>query len=201
IDRILEALRIATVHLLGMSQGARIALRFAVTRPGRIRSLILQAPAIDGLVFDQPGSERIPLEEFAALARAGRLDEVRRHWLAHPMMKLGPGEDQLRRDIVQIIGDYQGKDLLDYSPASQAFAHDVLAELPGLDTPCLILTGGHDTAARREHARTLRESLPRAREVVFRQSGHLSNLQEADAYNREVAAFCASVDAAAVESG
>ena len=57
---------------------------------------------------------------------------------------------------------------------------------------------GHDTASRREHARRLRESLPRAREVVFRRSGHLSNLQEADAYNREVADFCASVDAGAV---
>ena len=198
MDRILDALRIETVHLLGMSQGARIALRFAVTRPGSIRSLILQAPAVDGLVLDQPESERIPLDEFAALARAGQLDEVRRRWLAHPMMTLGPDEDQLRRDILRIIGDYQGKDLLDYSPASQSFAHDVLAELPRLDRPCLILTGGHDTASRREHARRLRESLPRAREVVFRRSGHLSNLQEADAYNREVADFCASVDAGAV---
>ena len=200
IDRILGALEAETVHLLGMSQGARIALRFAVTRPCRIRSLILQAPAIDGLVLDQPEGERIPLEEFAALARTGQLDEVRRRWLAHPMMSLGPDEDQLRRDIGRIIGDYRGKDLLDYSPASQTFAHDVLAELPRLDTPCLILTGGHDTAARREHARRLRDSLPRAREVVFRQSGHLSNLQEADAYNQEVADFCASVDASAVGS-
>jgi pimeloyl-ACP methyl ester carboxylesterase len=115
-------------------------------------------------------------------------------------MKLGTEEDQLRRNIVRIIDDYHGKDLLDYSPASQTFAHDVLAELPRLDAPCLILTGGHDTAARREHARRLRESLPRAREVVFRQSGHLSNLQEADAYNREVAEFCASIDAGAVGS-
>jgi len=195
IDRILEALGIRTVHLLGMSQGARIALRFAVTRPGSIRSLILQAPVIDGLVLDQPESERIPLEEFAALARAGRLDEVRRRWLAHPMMSLSPGQERLRRNIEQIVDDYQGRDLLGYSPENLTFPYDVLAQLSRFEKPCLILTGGHDTAARREHARRLGESLPRAREVVFRESGHLCNLQEADAYNREVADFCASVDA------
>jgi pimeloyl-ACP methyl ester carboxylesterase len=195
IDRILEALGIKTVHLLGMSQGARIALRFAVTRPGSIRSLILQAPVIDGLVLDQPESERIPLEEFAALARAGWLDEVRRRWLAHPMMSLGQGQERLRRNIEQVVNDYQGRDLPGYSRENLTFPYDVLAQLSRFERPCLILTGRHDTAARREHARRLRESLPRAREVVFRQSGHLCNLQEADAYNREVADFCARVDA------
>lgn len=195
IDRILEVLGIETAHLLGMSQGARLALRFAVTRPGRIRSLILQAPAIDGLVLDQGDSERIPIEEFAALARAGRLDEVRSRWLAHPMMALGPDGERLQQAIEQIINEYEGRDLLAYSPERHAFPHDLLAALPRLDKPCLILTGGRDTAARREHARRLREALPRAREIVFTHSGHLSNLIEAESYNRQVAAFCTSVDA------
>jgi hypothetical protein len=43
--------------------------------------------------------------------------------------------------------------------------------------------------------------MPRAREVVFRHSGHLSNLSEAKKYNREVAAFCASVDGCAGATG
>lgn len=195
IDRILEALRVETVHLLGMSQGARIALRFAVTWPGSIRSLILQAPAIDGLVLDQPDSERIPIEELAALARAGQLDEVRRRWLAHPMMRLGSGDEQLQQAVEKIIHDYEGKDLVESPLPTTGSQHDVLALISRLNRPCLILTGRHDTAARREHARRLRESLPRAREVVFRNSGHLSNLTEPEAYNREVAAFCAGVDA------
>jgi pimeloyl-ACP methyl ester carboxylesterase len=194
IDRILDAVGPETVHLLGMSQGARIALRFAVTRPERIRSLILQAPAIDGIALDRPDADRIPIEEFAGLARTGRLDEVRRRWLEHPMMTLGPGHAELARRLEQIVADYQGKDLLEYSPASHSFPHDVLARLSLLDRPCLILTGAHETATRREHARRLLESMPYAREIVFEHSGHLSNLVEAEAYNREVEAFCANVD-------
>jgi pimeloyl-ACP methyl ester carboxylesterase len=194
LDKILEAMGVPTLHLLGMSQGARIALRFAVTRPERIRSLILQAPVIDGIALDQSEAERIPMEEFAVLARAGRLDEVRRRWLEHPMMVLGPGHAGLRRRVEEIVAGYQGKDLFEYSSASHTFAEDMLARLSRFEKPCLILTGEHETAARREHARRLLESMPRAREIVFSRSGHLSNLLEAEAYNRQVAAFCANVD-------
>ena len=201
IDRILEALGLATVHLLGMSQGARIALRFAVTRAGRIRSMILQAPAIDGLALDEAAAERIPMEEFAMLARAGRLDEMRSRWLEHPMMALGARHARLRHRVEEIVASYQGKDLLDYSPARQNFRHDVLDSLSRLDRPCLVLSGAHETATRRAHARRLLDTMPRSREIVFRHSGHLSNLTEPKAYNRQVAAFCASVDRSAQQEG
>lgn len=194
IDSILEALELETTHLLGMSQGARIALRFAVTRPGRLRSLILQAPVSDGIALDESAAERIPMEEFALLARAGRMDEVRRRWLEHPMMALGGGHPRMRRRIEAIVADYAGRDLLDYPAGGQAFSHDVPGSLARLDTPCLILTGAHDTAPRREQARKLLEAMPHAREIVFRHSGHLSNLTEARAYNRRVAEFCAGVE-------
>lgn len=194
MDRILEALDFPTVHLLGMSQGARIALRFAIRRPRRIRSLIVQAPAVDGIALDEPESERIPIEEFARLARAGKMDEVHKRWLAHPMMALGPGHERARRRVEEIVAGYEGKDLLDYSPARQAFPHDVLDRLSRFEQRCLVLTGARETAIRREHARRLLESLPRGEEIVFEHSGHLSNLTEEHAYNRQVAAFCARVD-------
>lgn len=194
IERILEALGIRAVHLLGMSQGARVALRFAVTRPARLRSLILQAPVIDGLALEEPESERIPLDEYARLARAGSMDEVRRRWLAHPMMALPAEPAGPRRRVETIIAGYEGKDLLDHSPARDVFPHDVLEGVAHLDKECLILTGAHDTVTRREHARRLLEAMPRAREIVFRHSGHLGNLTEPEAYNRQVAEFCSLVD-------
>ena len=199
IDRILGAIGVETAHLLGMSQGARIALRFAVTRPQRIRSLIVQAPAVDGIALDAPESERIPMQEYATLARAGRMEEVRKRWLAHPMMALGAGQARLHRLLEEIVEGYEGKDLLNYSPAGNSFPHDVLERLSRCHRPCLVLTGAQETATRREHARRLLESMPRAREIVFRHSGHLSNLTEAEEYNRQVAAFCASVDGGAPE--
>lgn len=194
IDRVMQAFGLGSVHLLGMSQGARVALRFAATRPQRIRSLIVQAPAVDGIALDGPESERIPMDEFAKLARAGRMDEVRERWLAHPMMALGAGHARLKRRVEEIVAGYEGKDLLDYSPGRQAFPHDVLDSLSRFEQPCLVLTGAYETATRREHARRLLESLPHGEEIVFEHSGHLCNLTEEHAYNLQVADFCARVD-------
>jgi pimeloyl-ACP methyl ester carboxylesterase len=194
IDRVMQAFGLGSVHLLGMSQGARVALRFAATRPQRIRSLIVQAPAVDGIALDEPEPERIPMDEFAKLARAGRMDEVRERWLAHPMMALGAGHARLKRRVEEIVAGYEGKDLLDYSPGRQAFPHDVLGSLSRFERPCLVLTGAYETATRREHARRLLESLPDGEEIVFEHSGHLCNLTEEHAYNLQVADFCARVD-------
>ena len=49
LDRIADALSLDTLHLLGMSQGGRLAMRYAVTRPQRLRSLVLQGAVVDGL--------------------------------------------------------------------------------------------------------------------------------------------------------
>lgn len=190
---IIEALGLGSVHLLGMSQGARIALRFAAIRPELVRSLLLQGAAIDGFAPAAPDAERIPLEEFARLARAGRIDEVRKQWLAHPMMVLDGNLARERALLDTMMDGYHGADLL-ADPATP-FTVDVTAAIRNFHAPCLLLTGANETPARRAHARRLFELLPDCREVVFRKSGHLSNLSEPRSYNRHVAEFCAEADA------
>jgi pimeloyl-ACP methyl ester carboxylesterase len=190
---IIEALALDSVHLLGMSQGARIALRFAATRPERVRSLLLQGPAIDGFAPDASDTERIPLETFTRLARDGRMDEVRKRWLAHPMMVLDGSRAQERALLQTMMDGYDGADLLADPPTP--FTVDVPAALKSFHAPCLLLTGANETPARRAHARRLLALLPDCREVVFRKSGHLSNLSEPRSYNRHVAEFCAIADA------
>lgn len=193
---IIAALELGPVHLLGMSQGARIALRFAVSHAGLVRSLMLQGPAVDGLDVPESPAERIPLDTYAQLARAGRMNEVRRRWLAHPMMALDEGLDDARRLLREIIRTWRGADLLDYGQRERRGV-DLLGQLTKFEFPCLLLTGAHETAARRAHARKLLELIPDCREVIMPASGHLSNLSEPRLYNRCVTEFCAEVDAKA----
>ena len=194
VDRIADALSLGTIHLLGMSQGARLALRYAVTRPQRLRSLLLQGAVVDGLSVDANDNEQVPLAEYAELVRNGRLDELRRRWLRHPLMSLQPGHESVRRQVNDILDGYTGADLLDFSPDSYAFSLDVPGKLALLRAPTLILTGATETRRLRAHARKLLEIIPDCREVVFKHSGHLSNLTEPDLYNEEVIRFCATVD-------
>ena len=196
LDRIADALSLDSLHLLGMSQGARLALRYAVTRPQRLRSLILQGAVVDGLVVDGPEHENIPFFDYTELARAGKMEVMRRRWSQHPLLALRPGLEDARRLLDDILNDYNGADLLDFSPQTFTTSLDVLGKLPRLRVPVLILTGAMETVRLRAHAKKLLELIPDSREVVFEHSGHLSNLSEPELFNEQVLRFCRSVDEA-----
>jgi len=190
IDAVLDALNEDSTHLLGMSQGGRIALRYATTRPERVRSLMLQGAVIDG--YDVAGSEDdgVPVVDYAELAAIGRLDEVVDQWLNHPMMRLDDRHQSAQQLLREIMQDYRGLDLLDFDAASYAPGHDVFAALSDLPMPTLVLTGAEETPARRAHAAALVSRIPDCHELVFQRSGHLSNLTEAEAYNASIIRFC-----------
>lgn len=195
LDAVFDAFGLESAHLLGMSQGGRVALRYAVTRPARLRSLILQGAVVDGFAPDEAERERIPVADWAALARAGGLEAVKRRWLAHPMLRLGPEAAEGRRLLEAMVAAYRGADLLAFEAADYAFAMDVLAALSNFTRPTLILTGARESAARKAHARTLLEAIPKAREQYLERSGHLANLTEPVAYAEAVAAFVREVEA------
>lgn len=194
LDRILAALGHERVHLLGMSQGGRIAIRYAVTRGNRLRSLLLQGAVIDGLDVEEDKSERVPMTEYVALAKSGRLDEVRRRWMQHPMMRLGEEFESENQLIEEILGDYTGADLANFDAGSYAYDIDVLAELERIRVPTLVLTGAQETRARKRYAEELLARISGSREVLFGGGGHLSNLTSAVEYNRAVRRFCSRVE-------
>lgn len=194
LDCILDALGLDRVHLFGVSQGGRIALRYAATRPKRLRSLILQGAVVDGLDIEEPEAERVPVAEYAALAKAGELNAVKSKWLAHPMMQLSRGHDREQNLLDLTVAEYSGADLRAYDPAHYAFKVDVLAALAASAIPVLLLTGANETDARKAHAASIRRRVLNCREAIFKKSGHLSNLTEADALNAKVAEFLDAVE-------
>lgn len=191
IDTITEALCEGEVpHLLGMSQGGRIALRYAITRPGQLRSLILQGPALDQYAAPERDDERVPMEHYAELARAGELAALRRQWLAHPKMRRGIGETAYRL-LKSILEDYDGADLLTMRGDSLDFSKDVLSALARVNVPTLIVTGSEETEARKQVAAKILELMPEAEEVTLEGCGHMSNLGDPVSYNQRVLGFLA----------
>lgn len=195
IDRVIDALGLDSVHLLGMSQGARVALRYAALRPERLRSLIVQGAVVDGLRTATEDEAQIPLETYASFARAGRLDALRRAWLEHPLMSLDGVADDVAATVRDIVGAYDGRDLAAAPGARYATDIDVPGALRSFPHPALVLEGTHETATRRAHARFLHETIPDARLLAFANSGHLCNLSEPDSYNRAVLDFIGAVEA------
>jgi pimeloyl-ACP methyl ester carboxylesterase len=197
IDCILDSLGVSQVHLLGVSQGGRLALRYAATRPHRLASLILQGAVLDGYAAEESPEEQLPLGYYQELALQGRMAEVRRLWLEHPMMSAGVNDPALREEIRALVADYSGADLTATTPPARPFDVDVMAALQKIDLPTLVITGALETSGRKAHARKICELLRGAREIEMAHSGHLSNLTEAESYNAAVLAFCRAVESAA----
>lgn len=194
LDTIVDELGGGTVHLLGVSQGARLALRYAATRRQCLRSLVLQGAVIDGYSPDVRDDEPIPLEQYAELARCGKLDELRRDWLAHPLMCSDPLSAAQKESLAAIVAGYSGADLLGAGSGMPVPA--LIDTLATTGIPTLLVTGARETAGRRAHARKLLETLPIAREIVISNAGHLSNISRAIAYNAAVRDFLGEVDSA-----
>lgn len=180
-------------HLLGMSQGGRVALRYAAAHPRRIRSLLLQGPGVDGITEQGPAEERIPVAQFTRLARHGDLAALRASWLRHPLMRLDATQGAAADLVRRMVDDYRGADLLHPDPGPPPAA-DVVAAVAAAGIPVLLLTGARETASRRRVAGQLLARLPDCREVEFAASGHLANLTEPGAYNAAVVDFCREVD-------
>lgn len=70
---------------------------------------------------------------------------------------------------------------------------DATAELAGLDVPTLVVVGEHDRTAPLSVAQEMADALPDARLAVIPGAGHLSNMENAEAFDEAVASFLSGV--------
>lgn len=181
---VLDTLGLERAILVGMSQGGRIALHFALAHPERVAGLVLQGAPLDGFQPDARGADIIPLGAYRTLARAGRLDEMKRLWRDHPIMRdAGPALDRL-------LADYEARDLI----APEVSMPPIAQALGGIAAPTLALTGEDDLPWRQLVADAIAYAIPggvRARVP----GGHLCNLSHPGPYNALLSSFAAGIAA------
>ena len=68
-------------------------------------------------------------------------------------------------------------------------AIDVTDRLGEIDVPCLVLVGADDVAMPVAMSETMQQRLPRSKLVVIPDAGHLSNLEQPDAFNAALKRF------------
>ena len=184
IEQLLAVLGVERVTILGMSQGARIALRWALTSPRMTTSVVLDGPPSDLLAVGKPHGE-ITLATYRELLRSAGIEAFRRQWLKHPLMRLYTQDPQARALVEEIVGRYPGHDLV-----AGGVPHVVrIGDLSHLDVPVLIMNGEHDSEVRVGAGAELARALPHARLAVIPGAGHLANLDNPSAYNQALDDF------------
>ncbi|MEG3152357.1 alpha/beta hydrolase [Sphingomonas sp. ZT3P38] len=171
--------------LVGMSQGARVALAFAGRHPERVSAIAVQGAPLSDVDSGDGEDEAAPGAEMTRLAAAGEFAAMRRLWRAHPLLDVNGA--QASRALDAIIGDYAARDLL-----APGLPLDVTtADLTRLTMPILAITGSDEPVWRHKVADRLARMVQATR-LDITEAGHLCNLCRPDFYNQALIGFLQS---------
>ena len=180
LEALLDALGLERVALLGMSQGARVALSLANSAGHRIECLILDgAPADERLGLGE-SNDSIPLARYRHLLRSEGIAAVRRELSTLPLLRLHTTDARAHRLLHEMLCRYQGNDLRE-APFSAARVEPISPDR--LTMPVLVLTGELDSPQRRRTGDALCAVLPHAERATVPHAGHLANLDNPEDYN------------------
>jgi pimeloyl-ACP methyl ester carboxylesterase len=174
---VMDAAGMHVATLVGMSQGARLALHFALAHPARVSGLVLDgAPEVDS-------ESELPLALYRQRLENAGVAALRAMILTHPLMQLHSTLPAARTVLLESMSRYRGLDLL------HAVARATAPDLQQLIAPVLILNGALDSAERREAGARIAASMPGARRVELPDAGHLALLDVPEAYAAAAAEF------------
>jgi pimeloyl-ACP methyl ester carboxylesterase len=183
---LLGALNARPAHVVGLSNGARIATRFAVTHPKAVRSLMLVDAALDGHVWSADWQER--WATIVAAAKAGSLGRARRLWLDHPLFAPARAQPTVATRLAEMVNAYSGWHWQNSDPGT-APDPPVDQRLGQIHAPTSILVGERDLPDFHAIADTLAAAIPGAKRTVVPGAGHMCNMEAPATFNDHLAAF------------
>jgi pimeloyl-ACP methyl ester carboxylesterase len=174
---VLDALRVPSAHLVGMSMGAALAQLIALDRPDRVRSLtLISTTAVEGNRPDLPSMSEEDASRFAIddpdwSDRSAVIDYLTQLAAASASRNRPFDERAFRRlagrvfDRSRDIAASKNHDLIEPAgPPSRGLAE--------LGVPTLVLHGADDPVFPAEHGAALAEAIPGARLIELERTGH-----------------------------
>ena len=192
---LLDGRGVGRTHVLGYSMGGRLALRVALARPARVRSLVLES-ASPGIADDAERAARVASDRALAdaIEREGVAAFVDR-WERLPLwdsQRALPAEVRASLRAARLRNDARGlaRSLRLAGAGVDAPLHDRLA---GLRVPTLLVAGGLD-AKYAAIARDLAGRMPEARAEIVADAGHAVHLERPAAFAGLVGGFVRAHD-------
>lgn len=184
--RLIEHLRLAPVHVIGLSMGGMIAFQLAVDRPDLLRSLVIvnSGPAM----ILRTWKEKLGIMQRRLIVR---LMGMRKMGEVLSTRLLPAPEHEAERKI--FVERWARNDPRAYLSALNALVGwSVQPKLPGITIPTLVVTADKDyTPVALKQAYTA--LMPKARLAVIADSYHMMPVEKPEAFHAELLPFLASV--------
>ncbi len=175
-----NALKFDRFHFCGLSMGGMIGMWLAANAPERLNKLVLSSTAAKIGTLETWNSRidavrKQGMKPVAASAIA--------RWFTPAFRAKNPSTVARIQKMVEVV-DPEG--YVSCSAAVRDF--DFREQLGGVCTPSLVISGTHDPATTPIDARFLADHIPGARYIELN-AAHLSNIEDADRFTREVSGF------------
>jgi len=187
--KLMDKLGIEKTHLVGLSMGGFIVADMLALHSDRI----LTATAASGDVFSVPGPDQPwteegiakRREEIAVLKTHGTMNQ-KWDWLAGLMSKGGSHLHEIRRPVWDMIYKWDQWQPLHIEPRL-VLGNSVVEKLKNqeITVPVMVLTGEAD----KDRPNKLLECVPTAKQVIVPDAGHVSNLENPEAFTKLVMQF------------
>jgi 3-oxoadipate enol-lactonase len=182
LKALLDSLNVKQAVVGGLSMGGYIALAFIAQYANRVQGLVLA------------NTRALPDSEAARQTRLTNAARVRAEGLgflidALSPHLLGPTAKPELHITVRLMMARQRASGVASALLGMAARPDRTPLLPRVKVPTLIITGSADALISPVDSEAMHQSIPQSTLVCIPQAGHLSNLDQADAFNDALRAF------------
>ena len=182
---LLEALNITRTHFIGLSMGGMTGMTMALKDPSRLRTLILCDTASDDPMGD-PAAWQARIDTAKAGGIESVVESTIQRFLAPATIHTQPQATDAVRAMIRSTS------LTGYIACCQAISKLNLSHrLSQINVPTLVVVGAQDPATTVEMAHAIHQGIPGAELAILENAAHLSNIDQAEAFNTTVLAFLA----------
>jgi 3-oxoadipate enol-lactonase len=175
---LLDALKIEHAHFCGLSMGGMIGQHLALKAPERIDRLVLADTTSRMSAEARPlWAERIRVARTQGMA--AHVQPTLERWFTAPYRAAHP-------EVMERIGALiRATPVAGYVGCAEAISRiDVTDRLKGIRAPTLVIVGDQDLGTPPAMSEAIAAAIPGARLEVIPDASHLSNIEQAEAFNR-----------------
>ena len=177
---LLDFLGARPAHIVGLSMGGRLALRFALDQPGAVKSLTLMDSALDGHRWSSAWVEK--MNAVVRSARNGNPNAAKQLWLAHELFAHAQRNPRLAGALAAMVERYSAWHWVNVDPVHR-YASAAAKALATLRCPTLVLVGEFDLPDFKAIAQRLAAQIPDAALHTIAGAGHMTNMEAPAAVN------------------